>query len=307
MQAPENYYPELAQQPIYQQALGLIMAAYDDPQARYQIRADFYKRYGQAHIGKHGLGNSELAFLSWEIERGVLNPPNHERPGSAWWRAVNAFFIFGSTYAALLWEAGLDVPAIPELQAWHHYLQAPNAQSWYRAHNTSIVAAYARYPSLAEAETVYERQFLNMVLYRLLFAGALNEGAEWGFVGELLANPRLPSVEVLVQLPDFYPRHYPLTQSDIDNLLHPDHSLIDLGVRVLDNWLILPQINDLYRFSARLLHMPRLADWICQQQPCYALPQPSQPHWTKRAWSFFVRFFFWQRLSLPWLWRRLRS
>ena len=46
----------------------------------------------------------------------------------------------------------------------------PSTQSWYVAHNVSIVTAYLDHRDLAEQETRVERFFINLVLIRLLFA-----------------------------------------------------------------------------------------------------------------------------------------
>ena len=30
-----------------------------------------------------------MSFMRWEADRGVLDPVDADRPGSAWWRAIN--------------------------------------------------------------------------------------------------------------------------------------------------------------------------------------------------------------------------
>ena len=30
-----------------------------------------------------------MSFMRWQLKRGVLAPPHHDRPGSPWWPAVN--------------------------------------------------------------------------------------------------------------------------------------------------------------------------------------------------------------------------
>jgi hypothetical protein len=80
----------------------------NDPEGRYRLREEFYQKYGFGEDGGADYGASELAFMRWEIERGVLNPPDDPRqPGSPWWRAVNEEFLYLSELAAAVYEAGL--------------------------------------------------------------------------------------------------------------------------------------------------------------------------------------------------------
>ena len=48
------------------QARRIVSAAADDPEARYDLRVRFYEKYGCLPDGA-GYGNSELAFMRWEI------------------------------------------------------------------------------------------------------------------------------------------------------------------------------------------------------------------------------------------------
>ena len=57
----------------------------NSPKARIESREAFYMKYGKGGLlDKFGYGDSEIAFISWE-ERGVLEPPTGQPPGSAWW------------------------------------------------------------------------------------------------------------------------------------------------------------------------------------------------------------------------------
>ncbi len=53
------------------------------------------------------------------------------------------------------------------------FIADPRQQTWYRAHNASIVSAYLEHRDLAEQENAAERFFLNVVLLRVLYAHAL--------------------------------------------------------------------------------------------------------------------------------------
>ena len=88
----------------------------DDPEGRYRLRVGFYQKYGFAKDGGAGYGASELAFLRWEIERGVLNPLDHPaQPGSRWWRDVNDDFLLAAEQAADIAEgvATIEAPTAP--------------------------------------------------------------------------------------------------------------------------------------------------------------------------------------------------
>src|SRR5215469_7047970 len=156
----------------------LVAAVRDDPEGRYRLRAEFYRRYGGEAPGEFGYGNSEMAFLRWEIERATLNPPGHQRPGSPWWRAVNEEFIYTAELAGLIYDSGGEPGEIPRpVRCWLDYLRQPGSKAWYRAHNASIVWAYIQHTALARDESAAERAFVNVVLYRVLYAESLEEGA----------------------------------------------------------------------------------------------------------------------------------
>lgn len=263
------------------QARAQVEAVKNDPEGRYQLRVDFYEKYGFRelhHLKLHGFGNSELAFMRWEIERGVLNPVDHPtQPGSPWWRAVNGEFLYVSALAALLHEAGLSAQGAPPAAAlWMAYLQAPSSKSWYRAHNGSILEGYEKHRMLAFQERRGEQQFVNVVLYRVLYAQSMVEGEFFGDLGKLLANPRLPAVDVLVELPDFYPRHYPLTPHDLASITHRGHDLGDRLVDVMDQWFILPQLTSLYEKAAVWNQSSALLGWVYQDRPIYPKIRPSE-------------------------------
>src|SRR5260370_871233 len=88
------------------QSFAPVSAGADDPEARYGLRVRFYEKYGEAIDDGAGYGNSELAFMRWEIDRGVLEPLDAPRPGSRWWRNVNASLLFDAELAALIYESG---------------------------------------------------------------------------------------------------------------------------------------------------------------------------------------------------------
>ena len=272
-------------------ARALVDSVADDPQGRYRLREKFYAtwgfstRYGEelardaavagqpapaGALDPYGYGTSELAFMTWEIRRGVLNPVGGPQTGSPWWRAVNLQFMYLSELAGMIAEAGLGslVDDIA-LRYWLEYFAEPSGTRWYRAHNGCIVRAYLAQRDLARAESEGEQLLMNEVLYRLLFAEAMEMGVEAGWVGKIGADPRLFAVDFITHLTTLYPDHYPLTPQDVINVRHLGTGLeADLG-RFLDENLILQHIDSLYALIAAKVKAPELQRLIKNGVPIY--------------------------------------
>ena len=253
-----------------------VDAVSNDPEGRRQLRVSFYEKFGFGIPGTcfaNGYGDSELAFLDWEIRRGVLNPVTSAAgSGSPWWRFVNGSFLYTSQLARLVWEAQLQNPPVDdEVQFWLDYIARPSPESWYCAHNASIIAGYldpeAR--ALARLEIPAEQLFMNEVLYRLLYAEGLAIGWAMGEIGEIAADPRLFAVWLITQMTAVYPANYPLTPEDILNVEHlgttPEAWIAD----VLDLGIILPHITELYALVAGIVKEPELERAIRNGVPIY--------------------------------------
>lgn len=252
----------------------------NDPQARLALRREYYTRHG---FGQgFGYGSSELEFLEWEVERGVLNPMTTSAPGSPWWRAVNMGLMYDAEYAAALFEANDQSAQTGAIGYWLGYLRQPSSATWYGAHNSSIARGYLANTALALNENKPEQIFINIVLYRVLFAQAMVEGQTTGPMGGILDNnsrlnklqkimsdPRLPSVAVLVRLPSFYPLGYPLTRSAITRILGLE-KLHDFSMSVLfDNDVVGPGLQQLYRLASQWLDLPQLQQIVVGETPVY--------------------------------------
>jgi hypothetical protein len=259
-----------------------VTAVVDDPAGRLRLREAFYQRFGFGPGA--GFGASELDFLRWEVRRGVLNSPQASAPGSAWWRAVNADLLTQAQCAAYLHDAG--AAAAPDLPttAWLSYLRAPSASAWYRAHNTSIVSGYLAHAGLAQQESEAEQAFMNIVLYRLLYAQSLVERSAPGLLSDLqhghlgrligdlerlVADPLLPSVDVIVHLPNFYPASYPLKPEELQYVFETGHSVPDLVERLFDHVVIGSGMHQLYDEAAGWLRLPDLRGLISGRRPSY--------------------------------------
>lgn len=273
------------------------------PQKRLEVRQDFYKKHGTSTIlDPYNYGDSEIAFLKWEIKRGVFNPlDDQKQAGSPWWRNVNLRFIYFSELAGRVFDEKIIQKDLPiPVQAWLNYLNDQTGENWYKAHNTTILEAFNYYLDDARKENDVEQTFLNIILYRLLFAQAMVEDVTiFGDLGSVLADPRGFSVKLITSLPDFYPTHYPLTEADrpiiegdeltakdvfyeiikdwkekpnVIELIKDIFQLEDFGVKILDDWIIKPHIKKMYAAAATYDQAPFLPSYLENQEPCYPYP-----------------------------------
>jgi uncharacterized protein with NAD-binding domain and iron-sulfur cluster len=257
---------------LEEEARARVARVDDDPSGRYALREAFYARYGAGNpLDPDGYGQSELAFLRWEMDRRVLDPlTTAGQPGSGWWRAVNGRLLYAAELASLVYEEGLGDDVVPdEVRFWIEYIRKPSGRAWYKAHNGSIARGYLAHRELAREESKDEQLFMNEVLYRLLYAEALIEGEALGVLGEIAADPALPAVDFLVRVVALYPANYPLTAEDVENLEHTGKSLGDLLAKVLDEGFILPHLTELFDLVAGLIAAPDLARLVKDGVPIY--------------------------------------
>jgi hypothetical protein len=123
------------------EALRGVAAVRDDPARRLGLASRFYDdRPGCVSIRSYR--RAEMAFMRWQVRRGLLAAPDAPRPGSEWWRAINEGLLRDAWEADQL-LAGRPGPASrPSVSRWSGFLERPSAVAWYRAHNASIVAGY---------------------------------------------------------------------------------------------------------------------------------------------------------------------
>jgi len=265
----------------------------DDPEERYRYAENFYD--ANPVPGPDWYGRSELAFMRWEIERGVLNPP-HQRtaPGSPWWRSVNARILRDQDEGSMLAVAGIVSDDNPAANRWSEYLREPSPVSWYRAHNASVVSGYVRAAALAGRELPAEQFLMNLVLARVLFAQALAEEATFAVGGHpllaaFLSDPRLPAVTIAMQVPDFYPRSYPLDAGEEAVLSRRAHTHNEQDVSPIDADPC-SHIEDLFAFAGKSLG-DDLSRFLARGIVCYPhglLGASTMPPVDDRVW-------------LPWL------
>jgi hypothetical protein len=221
-----------------------------------------------------------LAFMGWQLRRGLLNPLDQECPGSPWWRAVNERLL-RDTCEARLRLLGHPGPASSlSVEPSVRFARQPSPRTWYAAHNATIVRAYLDHRDLAERENRVERFFINLILVRVLYAHALVAApqlalgwlapiARWG------GDPRLDMTGMFLSVSRVLPNQYPL-EGVLDDYIADEHAvgrLLDLGV-------ISPRLTELYRWSADELQIPHVCDLVSEATPRYAW----DPH-DRRPWA----------------------
>lgn len=265
----------------------------DSPEARFKSREIFYKKFGEGgKLEEYGYGDSEIAFLGWE-ERSVLRPPHATPPGSMWWSDVNLWFIYLSELGYKAYEINFPILQLPvSSQFWIAFIKKPNAVNWYKAHNSSIIDGYLKYPDLAQRESIPEMMFINMVLYRLLFAQSMVEG-DFVFpkLSKILGDPRGIAVQFITHLDAYYPSHYPMTEEEIADVLGRTHSLDELGVEFMDDVLIEPELTQLYQMASVWNNQTGLNALIVKHKPAY----PNGMHLPDTHRNGLINFLMWLR------------
>jgi hypothetical protein len=262
------------------EAVTMVAAVRHDPALRLELAGSFYDdRPGRASIRAYR--RAEIAFMRWQVSRGVLAPPESARPGSDWWRSVNESLL-RDAYEADRLAAGSPGPASkPAVARWGEFLSAPSATTWYRAHNASIVTAYLEHRHLCEAEVPVERFFMGVAMARLVCVHALVIRPRLAIgrlapAGGLIGDPRWRGADLFLSLHNILPDRYPLTGFSIDRIL----ALENYAGRLIDYGVILPRMQALYEFAASDLDEPRLLDLVRDGFPVYAWPYEDRKAWT---------------------------
>jgi hypothetical protein len=251
----------------------------DDPDGRLELLRSSYTPVDGGPPVHLRYRRAALAFMGWQVRRGLLNPLDHERPGSPWWRAVNERLL-RDTQEARLRVLGHPGPAsAPSVEPAIRFAVQPSTQSWYLAHNVSIVTAYLDHRDLAERENRIERFFINLVLIRLLYAHALvaeprlalawlAPAAHW------LGDPRRAMTGMFLSVSRVLPDVYPLA-GQLDDYIADEHTI----GRMLDLGVITPRLTELYRWAAAELAIADLDGLLCETTPAYAWDPLDREPW----------------------------
>jgi uncharacterized protein YqjF (DUF2071 family) len=217
---------------------------------------------------------AEVAFMRWEIKRGVLDPIARACPsGSPWWRTINEELLRDCAEASLLSREGFTTGGSnPAVDLWLKFFSSPSADTWYRAHNASIVSGYLGASHLAHDESDAERVLMNVILTRALYAYLLAaKQARLGFLGRLgqwLANPAGDGIVAVIDIPDLYPAHYPMDEE-------AERQLVGVGTTPqaflgrLANLLVTHDLERVFAWNAQRIGVPDLAKLTSNGAPCY--------------------------------------
>jgi len=263
-----------------EQAAVMLAAARDDPARRLELAARFYdRRPGRPSIRAYR--RAEMAFMRWQIRRGVLAAPGADRPGSPWWRAVNEGLLRDAWQAELLVSGQPGTASRPSVTCWTEFLARPSARAWYRAHNASIVAGYLAHRDLALQEHPVERFFMDVALLRVFYAHSLLTAPRMALgrlapAGRMLADPRWRGADVFLSLHNILPNRYPLDGVTMPWILEAENYL----GRLVDYGVILPRSRAIYAHAAADLNEPQIADMVRDGCPVYAWPYDQREVWT---------------------------
>ena len=263
-----------------EEALTMVAAVRRDPALRIELASRFYDdRPGRASIRAYR--RAEVAFMRWQVSRGVLAPPESARPGSRWWRSVNESLLRDACEADRLAAGRPGQASMPAVARWTDFIAAPSPRTWYRAHNASIVAGYLEHRHLCAAEEPVEGFFMDVALARLVCVHALVIRPRLAVgrlapAGRLIGDPRWRGADLFLSLHNILPDRYPLTGFSIDQIL----ALENYAGRLIDYGVILPKMQAMYEFAASDLGEPRLLNLVRDGFPVYAWPYEDRNAWT---------------------------
>ena len=268
-------------------AAALVAEVRDDPVARLDLLRRLYEGGpDEVHLPYR---RAAIAFMSWQLRRRLLDPPDAASPGSPWWRAVNERLIRDGYEARAIVAGYDDAASSASVPASVEFVRRPTAKSWYRAHNASIVTAYLEHEELARAESRAERFFLNVVLVRVLYAHAMvaapRRALGWlGPAAPLLGDPRIGMTGIFLSMSRILPDRYPVGD-DAERYVGIENGF----GHVLDYGVIRPRIEWLYEWSARELQLPGLCGLIGESVPAYAWPPTDSAAWNTPPRSVLAR------------------
>jgi hypothetical protein len=256
-----------------------VAAVRDNPHGRLNLLRSSYSPPPGTEPLHLSYARAALAFMGWQLRRGLLNPPDHRRPGSPWWRAVNERLL-RETCEARLRVLGHPGPASsPSVEPAVRFAVQPSPRTWYLAHNVTIVSAYLAHCDLAERENRVERFFINLSLIRVLYAHALVAAPRLALawlapIARWLGDPRLDMTGMFLAVSRVLPHIYPL-KGELDHYIADEHPL----GRLLDLGVIAPRLTELYCWSAEELKIPEVADLVCGATPAYAWDPHDREPW----------------------------
>lgn len=251
----------------------------DDPQGRLDLLGSSYAPPPGAAPLHLRYRRAAIAFMGWQVRRGLLDPLDDGTPGSPWWRAVNERLLLDTCEARSHVLGHPGSASSRSVETSIRFALEPSARSWYLAHNVTIVSAYLENRELAEKENRVERFFINLVLIRLLYAHALVSAPRLALswlssLAPWLGDPRRAMTGIFLSISRVLPDVYPLV-GDLDSYIANEHTI----GRLLDLGVIVPRLPALYEWSAGALGIPELADLVEGATPTYAWDPADRRPW----------------------------
>ena len=251
----------------------------DSPQGRLELLRSSYTPLAGAPPLHLRYRRAALAFMGWQVRRNLLNPLDHVRPGSPWWRAVNERLLRDTCEARSRILGNPGPASSPSVEPSVRFALQPSSRSWYLAHNVTIVRACLDHRDLAERENRIERFFINLVLIRLLYAHALVAAPRLALAwlaptARWLGDPRRAMTGIFLSVSRVLPDLYPL-DGELGDYIADEHTL----GRLLDAGVITPRLTELYCWSADELQIPDVTDLVCDSTPAYAWDPRDREPW----------------------------
>ena len=270
-------------------AAAQIAAVRDDPSGRLALASSIYDEPTGRRSQRPRFRRAALAFTRWMAERGVLNALDGTQPGSSWWRAMNERLLRDSCEAFGRATGRPGSASTDTVDHWIAFIDQPTAQTWYRAHNASIVAAYLDHRDLAARENRVERSSstsssLASCTRMHSSPRPASHSAASPVCGPILGDPRRGTVDLFLAMGRVLPDSYP-ADGELEDYLQLEHRL----GRVLDYAVIIPRLRPLYDWSARELHRPELSDLLVDGAPVYAWPPEDRQAWTPARLAIVAR------------------
>jgi hypothetical protein len=260
-------------------AAGEVALVRDDPAGRVALMRSLYEAPPGGPELHLPYRRAALAFMDWQVRRGLLNALDGESPGSPWWRAVNERLLRDTAESRAVVRGLGGPPSSPSVAHSVAFVLEPSARAWYRAHNATIVSAYLDHRELAQDESHVERFFINLVLVRVLYAHALvaapSLALDWlAPIARLLGDPRLGMAGIFLSLARVLPDTYPLG-GELRRYVDAEHGF----GRLLDIGVIQPRLDALYSWSAQELSIPELDALVRDGVPTYAWDAADAEPW----------------------------
>jgi hypothetical protein len=102
----------------------------DDPRARLALLSGLYTVPPAADRGYLPFRRAALAFMGWQLRRGLLNPDSDPAPGSPRWRSVNEALLRDTCEASALAFGRPGDPRTAGAAATLEFIREPTARTW---------------------------------------------------------------------------------------------------------------------------------------------------------------------------------